>query len=376
MSASRSVVCVPVIDPTLTLQQRAEAAAPRIQELNPRVAVKSGGNLQDLLMKATTDPTYWTQFNCVIACDHDIMTLSSINIAARVALRPFYAAGIHGFYGYIFADLIAHEFVVEREKPNRETAIAAETLTRSVVSVTTRKENNGKTTEIVKKAEMYCPLLLANTAPLPVEITSNRRKLKTVPPLLPCLRALFDFQRESNRLPDVNKEDITRFTELVKQKTAELALPLDTLNGEFLKSFIQNIGAEINPTAAFVGGRLSEDVINVLGNREQPIQNFALFDGESVEGRILSLFSAPPELQPPGLAVYNAPLGNDVPLSNGALGTVQFGGNGTMDLSGSQQQNGLDSAPRLPDADPATANVGTVGNDNAESGPSGTAPSY
>ena len=284
-------------------------------------------------MKATTDPTYFTQFNCVIACDHDIMTLSSINIAARVALRPFYAAGMHGFYGYIFADLIAHEFVIEREKSNRETAIAAETLTRSIVSVTTRKENTGKTTEIVKKAEMYCPLLLANTAPLPVEITSNRRKLKSVSPLLPCLRALFDFQRESGRLPDVNKEDITRFTELVKQKTAELALPLDTLSGEFLKSFIQNIGAELNPTAAFVGGRLSEDVLNVLGNKEQPIQNFALFDGESVEGRILSLFSAPPELQAPVMPMYDPSLGNGMPLSNGALDPTQLAQSNGMEIS-------------------------------------------
>lgn len=254
--------------------------------------MRADGSLQDLL---TRDQTYYAPYNCVIACDHDDLTLSTINTAARFASRPFYAAGIHGFYGYIFADLVAHEFVIEREKSNVPTAIKAETLTRSVVSVTSRKENSGKTTEIVKKQEMYCPLILANSSPLPLEVTSNRRKLKAVTPLLPCLRALFDFQREAAQLPDLNrKEHIIKFTELAKQKTAELMLPPDTLNGEFLKSFMQNIGAEITPTAAFVGGRLSEDVINVLGNREQPIQNFALFDGDSLDGRIYSLFSMPP----------------------------------------------------------------------------------
>ena len=50
------------------------------------------------------------------------------------------------------------------------------------------------------------------------------------------------------------------------------------------------------PTAAFIGGRLSEDVINVLGKREQPIQNFALFDGDGLDGRIYSLYSPPPEV--------------------------------------------------------------------------------
>ncbi|PIA92377.1 DNA damage tolerance protein RHC31 [Cercospora beticola] len=313
---------------------RAEAAIPRIQELNPRVKVRSEGSLQDLLMK---DQTYYAPFSCVIACDHDIMTLSTINTAARFASRPFYAAGIHGFYGYIFADLVGHEFVIEREKSNVPTTIKAETMTRSVVSVTNRKENNGKTTEIVKKAEVYCPLILANSSPLPMEVMSNRRKLKAVSPLLPCLRALFDFQREQSQLPDLNrKEHIIRFSELAKQKTAELLLPPDTLNGEFLKSFMQNIGSEITPTAAFVGGRLSEDVINVLGNREQPIQNFALFDGDSLDGRIYSLYSMPPELM--AFDPMLQPLDGGMVGMTGQLDATQI--NGGMQTNSGMQNNG------------------------------------
>ena len=131
-----------------------------------------------------------------------------INTAARFANRPFYAAGIHGFYGYIFADLVLHEFVVEREKSNRDTAVGPETITRSVVSVTTKKESKGgtaeKTMEIVKKQELYCPFILANTSPLPADVLASRRKLKAVPALLPCLRALFDFQRSYGHFPVIN----------------------------------------------------------------------------------------------------------------------------------------------------------------------------
>ncbi|KAK4548432.1 hypothetical protein LTR36_009342 [Oleoguttula mirabilis] len=272
---------------------RAAAAIPRIQELNPRVNVVSGGRLSDLIVR---DQTFYAPFDCVIACDHDSMTLSVINTAARFANRPFYAAGMHGFYGYIFADLVGHEFVIEREKSNIVTPIAFETLTRSVLSVTTKKENNGKNTEIVKKQEIYCPLILANTSPLPPDVLGSRRKLKSVPALLPCLRALFDFQRTYGRLPGHTSQDLVVFTTLATNKARELQLPSETLRSDFLRSFIQNIGAEIVPTAAFVGGRLSEDVINVLGKREQPIQNFALFDGDSFEGRIYSLYSAPPEI--------------------------------------------------------------------------------
>lgn len=257
------------------------------------MTVKSDGNLSDLLNK---DPSYFVPFDCIIACDHDMSTLSWINTAARVASRPFYAAGIHGFYGYIFADLVAHEFVVEREKSNVPTKIQAESLTRCVISVTNKKENSGKNIEMVKKQELYCPLLLANSSPLPQEVLSNRRKLKSVPALLPCLRALFDFQRDYLRLPGLQQQDLMAFSQLVNTKVAELQLLPGTVTGDFLKSFVQNIGSEITPTAAFVGGRLSEDVINVLGKREQPIQNFALFDGDAMDGRSYCLFTMPPEL--------------------------------------------------------------------------------
>ena len=109
------------ISGTNDAKQRAESAIPRIQELNPRVTIKSDGSLNDLLQK---DQTYYAPFSCIVACDHDFMILSLINAASRVAQRPFYAAGIHGFYGYIFADLFGHEFVVEREKSNVATQVS------------------------------------------------------------------------------------------------------------------------------------------------------------------------------------------------------------------------------------------------------------
>ena len=236
-------------------------------------------------------------FDCVIACDHDFMKLSMINTASRMAGKPFYAAGIHGFYGFIFADLVGHEFVIEREKSNIAAAPGMESMTRAVLGVTNKKENDGKNMELVMKQELYCPLILANSSPLPPDVLGNPRKLRAVPPLLPCLRALFDFQRiNDGRLPAQSHPDIVAFSTLANNKARELMLPSETLRGEFLKNFIQNMGAEIVPTAAFVGGRLSEDVLNVLGKREQPIQNFAFFDGEAPDGRIYCLYTQPPEL--------------------------------------------------------------------------------
>lgn len=272
--------------------------------------IASGGSLTDLLAK---DQTHYTPYSVVIACDHDFNTLSIINTAARFAGRPFYAASTHGTYGCIFADLVQHDFIIEREKSNVPTNLAPETITRTVLSSTTKKEPNGKTTEIVTKRETYCPLILSNSSPLAPEILSNRRKLKNVSPLLPCLRALFDFQRTYSRLPNHTAQDLTNFTSLATTKSRELQLPPETLKSEFLRSFLQNIGAEIITTAAFVGGRLAEDVINVLGKREQPIQNFVLFDGENLQGPIYCLYSPPPEVALAAAAAAGADLNGGMP---------------------------------------------------------------
>ena len=177
---------------------------------------------------------------------------------------------------------------------NRTTVLGPETDTRSIISSNKKKEN-GKTVELVGKREIYSPLLLANTSPLPKDTLRNRRRLKAVSPLLSCLRALWDFEKTTNRTPLATHEaaadqsDLIAFTNLAKNAHRDLQLPAETLTGDFLKSFLLNLGAELAPVTAFLGGQLAQDVINVLGGREQPIQNFLLFDGEESKGTVYPL---------------------------------------------------------------------------------------
>jgi len=108
----------------------------------------------------------------IIATDLDLNTLSTINASCRLCNRPFYAAGSHGFYGFIFADLIVHDYVLEREKSNVPTVLKAETSTRSIIATSTKKEH-GKLVEMVTKRESYCPIILANSSPIPMPILSS-----------------------------------------------------------------------------------------------------------------------------------------------------------------------------------------------------------
>ncbi|KAK7712645.1 E1 ubiquitin-activating protein aos1 [Diaporthe eres] len=266
-------------------KNRAEAALPQVQKLNPRVTVIA--DTDDVRFKGAS---YFALFDMVIATDLDPDALNIINTATRLNMRPFYAAGTHGLYGFIFADLIEHTFSIEREKPNVPTELKAETRTRQIFQVDSKKEN-GKEMEIVSKKEVYSTWLLASDgAFLPEEYTKSKRRLKAVSPALSCLRALWEFQTSHNgRNPGANQADLAAFTKSATQKHKDLQLPGETLTAEFLRSFLQNIGCEVAPVTAILGGQLAQDVINVLGQTQQPIQNTVIFDGNTMEANLYPL---------------------------------------------------------------------------------------
>lgn len=246
----------------------------------------------------TKPPEYFMKFDMIIATDLSLDMLSTINASCRLCNKPFYAAGSHGFYGFIFADLITHEYVIEREKSNVPTVLKTETATRSIIAISTKKEH-GKLIELVTKKEIYSPIILANSSPIPAEHLSSRRRKLQISPLLTCLKALWEFQRISGTIPSHSHVDLELFTTLATEKHQELQLPPETLRSEFLRSFLQNIGSELAPVTAFLGGQLAQDAINVLGQREQPIQNFLLFDGEDSKGPVYALHPIFPDLDKP-----------------------------------------------------------------------------
>jgi ubiquitin-like 1-activating enzyme E1 A len=259
--------------------------------MNPRVQLRI--DTEDI---QTKQPDFFAQFDVTIATELDFPTYSTINAACRISNRPFYAAGLHGFYGFTFADLISHDFVIERSKSNVSPS-TQETPTRSIINITTKKEND-KIIEMVTKREIYSPLILANTSPLPEDLTRLPRRRRQVTPLLTCLRALWEFQKLSGgRLPTFSRQDLELFTKLARDRHQELKLDISTLDSEFLRNFLQNLGSELSPVAAFVGGSLAQDVINVLSAREQPLQNLLLFDGDKSVAPIYPLHPFfPPEV--------------------------------------------------------------------------------
>jgi ubiquitin-like 1-activating enzyme E1 A len=268
------------------------ASLPSLQKLNPRVYLTPLSS-----PPLTLPPDFYNPFTICITTTYPLPILTHINASCRLANTPFYCAQAHGLYGYIFADLIQHTYVITRSQSNIPTKLVAESPTRSIIATATKFEN-GKNIEYVTKREIYTPLILANSSPLPSYYSTSPRRKRAVSPLLPCLRALFEYQALTNSpTPTSSREDLALFTTLATQKHAELLLPAETLTAEFLRKFLQNVGVELAPVTAFLGGQLAQDVINVVGGREQPIQNFVCFDGETSVGTVFALCPMVTELE-------------------------------------------------------------------------------
>jgi ubiquitin-like 1-activating enzyme E1 A len=303
-------------------QNRAMAAVNNIRKLNPRVNVFA--DPEGIMKKGAS---FFSAYNIIIATDLNPMTLAFINTATRLHGRQFYAAASHGMYGYIFCDLIEHDYVIKREKANVPAQVGQESRCRSITDVKV-KEEGGKKMEMITKRELYSTWdLAAETSLLPAEYTGSKRRLKAVSPALSCLRALWTFQTTHGRNPGGNRQDLEFFTKTATQTHQLLSLPADTLKSDFLRSFLQNIGSEIAPVAAILGGQLAQDVINVLGQNQPPIQNMVIFDGNKMQGDVYPL-------HPEGMN----------------LGTAQ------LDLAG-----GMGMGMGMPMVDPATAAAAMYG---------------
>ena len=276
---------------------RAEAALPEMQKLNPRVNIKV--ETQNILLRdSSTLGTYFAQYTLVVATDLSITGFESYNNAAHFANRPFYAVGTHGLYGFVFADLVEHTYLVTRDKPNVATKPGPESATREIISSVEKRADNGKMTEIVTKREKYQPLILANASPLPEYYHKSQRRLKSVTPLLPYLRATWEFEKQFQRLPasaedsapaQETTQELKVFTTLAIDKGKELQLPEGWLKTDLLRSFIGNLGTELAMTTSFVGAAAAQDISNVLMGKDQPIQNMMFFDGETMNAPVYAL---------------------------------------------------------------------------------------
>lgn len=240
---------------------------PAIKELNPRVDLRiNTSKLSDV------SPQYFQSFDLVVATELTKQEMLNINNILRGYGIPFFVAGMHGMFGYIFTDLIKHEsrYLAERGNQPREVGLKINEV-KTITAVEYREKDN---MEHITVEDQFVPLSnLFKSTKLKSQL--NRRQLKKLSPALPLIFSLFDIERPADPEQNVNKDLLRESAASVCQS---FELPTSIVIDEYVDLFSSQAFAEFSPLAAILGGFLAQDVIQFLGQKDSPINNCLILD--------------------------------------------------------------------------------------------------
>ncbi|KAJ3403802.1 hypothetical protein CcCBS67573_g03094 [Chytriomyces confervae] len=248
---------------------RAEASAPRIRNLNPRVNLTTVN--KDI---HTIENAFYSRFDLVLVSSKiSLATLTHINSVCRDAGIKFVSCAVFGTHGYMFSDLLKYDYVEERN------------ATSDGVTTTLR----------TKKSQDFASLETACTT----RFNSMRPKfLKRVPPLYFALQLMWRFEKKEGRLPSAAtfKEDAEKMCSMRDEYITSTGGDVKTLNALLtpaaISALAREASLELSPVCAIVGGIVSQEVLNIVSAKEVDVYNFFCF-GDSVGGVIKAFGESP-----------------------------------------------------------------------------------
>ncbi|KAG8214649.1 hypothetical protein J3R82DRAFT_9727 [Butyriboletus roseoflavus] len=242
-------------------KKKVDAAKPRIESLNPLVTIQALSH--DVLQERESLDTLVRSVDLVCVTDWDREGLIRMNEVCRRFGKPFYAGGTFGLMGYIFCDLLKHDYI----SPDR-----------SAPSDAPRN---------MKASAVYSPLHMA----LRHQWSSlTRRQTKELnPAVVHAILAMWEYQyAHFEKLPESVEEapQLLSIANSLLETSGVNKLVLDTMPRELIETLSTAASHEFSPVCAVVGGMLAQDILKALAAREAPIANFFVFDGTSGSGTV------------------------------------------------------------------------------------------
>ncbi|KAH7920475.1 hypothetical protein BV22DRAFT_1021116, partial [Leucogyrophana mollusca] len=241
--------------------KRVDAAKVRIESLNPLVTVETKHD-DSLLDRESLDALVMA-VDLVCVTDWDRDGLSNINEVCRRFGKPFYAGGTFGLLGYIFCDLLKHDYI----SPDRSAPKEAP--------------------KNVKATALYPPLHMALRHRW--SALSKRQTKELNPAVVHTILALWEYESQhQGKLPD--SEDAVPELQSIANSVLEASdvnkQVLTAVPSELIGTACTSAAHEFSPVCAVVGGMLAQDILKALAAREAPIANFFTFDGNTGGGTV------------------------------------------------------------------------------------------
>ncbi|KAI8376441.1 uncharacterized protein BYT42DRAFT_574620 [Radiomyces spectabilis] len=239
-------------------KNRAVAAVPAIEALNPHVVVKvDEGNIAD------KDDAFFAEFDVVLLIHEKADILTRVNAIRKAQGKPFYAADAFGWFGYIFCDLNVHTYIEEK----KSLPAGAKAGQDPVVTKTTCVEQYVTLNESLQK----------DWSSMSVKALKKR-----ISPLAFVMQMILRFEQKHHHLPTQQ--------ELLDTKTQylqELGISDSTVVSDDLISMALDLReTELCPVASIVGGVLAQEIIKVLSAKELPISNWFFYNALDGTGLI------------------------------------------------------------------------------------------
>lgn len=86
--------------------------------------------------------------------------------------------------------------------------------------------------------------------------------------------------------PDLSRE---RFIVAVQTWITGLGLAPDLLDATVANRLLETVDTQLSPVAAVMGGIVAQEILNLLGGQQAPIDNFMVYDGDTGAGPVFSL---------------------------------------------------------------------------------------
>ncbi|CDS00719.1 related to AOS1-Smt3p activating protein [Sporisorium scitamineum] len=266
-----------------------QAPLDRVRALNPLVKVHGIGDAEsyDTLLNGGEEAQAWLKergVDVVVAGAPLPETqaggvglqekLVKLNDTTRAAGIKFFLSATQGFGGFYFADQISHDYIVER--------ILSSTTTKT----DTTSSETAPETQRVKRRQTFVPLS-ASLAQQWTGLTERQQRRTRLPLDWFIWLSLTDLQ---SRLSSSNHTDTSisalalknRTTAMIREKglTPEIVFSQFSADNEEVDRMFDSVvsnagtGVALAPVASVVGGILSQDILNSVGGREEPVVNW------------------------------------------------------------------------------------------------------
>ncbi|KAI9297024.1 hypothetical protein K502DRAFT_363590 [Neoconidiobolus thromboides FSU 785] len=238
-------------------RKRAEVCAEKLSLLNPKVTIE---------IKEILDRNSLERVQLLCHNDATLDEMKEINLLCRDINIKYIAGNTFGLYGYLFFDLLEHEFIVQNKEDET----------------------------IIEKNIHYKSLddILTTT----IKSKSKKQILRNYSSSLFLIQILHHFTTQMGRKPKVsNESDYKSFSTLSLSKANNLFKLQPKLVNEVyntlcseekIKEVITFCQGELSPSTAILGGIMAQEALKIVSQKDMPINNYFVYNGVRDEGLV------------------------------------------------------------------------------------------